>query len=318
MKKTSLHSKFRRRPKKSNFEAYRLNDNYKAKNEPLRKYGSINPPRGYGGQGNTGWNDHTNMFEPEQIYEVGGPLYGPLYAYLRDNYIARTKLYINQNATGVHDITLTSTGLKCNIAKGTKLWIYDVRTWRSIQVRTKTYHKTGDTTLVCDNFNLKKGLNSFRPQSYIVLDVPEQVGNRVDYARYEIPSAAYKTLASNPYELLPAITDHLHIPISCTILYNRTADEMTRSDLFVGHGRSSTIGQYWGGLKEAFYRSRDKQHVELTAMSYSPSFATDYTKKPYINLRSNNIGNALELYGTTNFTSSNSLTLLLFFKTIKV
>ena len=318
MKKNSLHNKFRNKPKKSNFEAFRLSDNYKAKNEPLRKYGTLNPPRGYGGPTNTGWNDNTDMFVPEEFTEIGGPFYGPLYAYLRDNYIGRTSIYINSNSTGLHSVSLTATGLKCSLVKGTKIWMYDIKSWRSISLTTSAHHKVGDTSINVNNFNLKKGLNAFLPYSYICLDVPQQVENKIDYARYEIAAAGYKTLASSPYALLPAIADYLHIPVSCTILYNRVADEMTRSDLFVGHSRSTTVGQYWGGQADAFYRSRDNQHLELTAMSYSPALYTDYSKKPMINVRGNDVGSALELYGSTDFTSNNSLTVLLFYKTIKI
>ena len=93
---------------------------------------------------------------------------------------------------------------------------------------------------------------------------------------------------------------------------------MTRTNLYIGHNEpSATIGEYWGAVSNAFYRTNSNQVIQVTPFTYGIGPSSGYLSKPVISADNNTSGLALKLYGAANFTHpSNTITVFLYYKTI--
>ena len=97
------------------------------------------------------------------------------------------------------------------------------------------------------------------------------------------------------------------MPISCYIQYIHGADEMTRGSLYIGHNASSTsIGNYWGSIKDFVYRSRDSKLYQLGASTYGAGTSVDFVNTSLKSSSNDGRASALKLYTSANFTSSSS------------
>ena len=251
----------------------------------------------------------------------------PFYLFLLDNAICQIGEKIKPGAATSVKIANPSSDLggKSLLRKGDTFWIYNRKTYKSVKLTCSSDLRYNDTSVTFDSYTFTSSDN-FISGSIVVPDykaITDRVSNVPLFKQVELNNTSYTNLNTVPLTLLGGEANMLHIPLSCTILLNYGADEMTLADLYIGHNEGSanetTIGYYWASLDRAFYRLRNNVIVELTPYSFSAGSGADFARKPYLSLGDNAVGSSLKLYTTTDFTSaSNTLTICLYYKTIAI
>ena len=249
-------------------------------------------------------------------------LSNPFYNYLMKNCITRISTTLKSATTGTTSISILAPGVDYLLRKGDTFYLYNRKSFKSMELTADADLMSTDTSITITSTNFKRS-DYYMAGSFIIANnqtTIERVSNAPEFKRFNLTNAEYKALQSSPYTLLAAETGKLHIPINCTILYNHGADEMTMSDIYIGHNAtSSTIGEYWASIADAFYRDRNSQLYQLSPGIYGAGSSSDHANIPLKSNRNNAVGLALKLYGATNFTSASStITVLLYYKTIVI
>ena len=246
----------------------------------------------------------------------------PFYLFLCDNAICRIGDKIKPGTVTSIDISNPSGHLGSDLLrKGDYFWLYNTITYKSIRLQCDL-DLADNATNVRIASTVFKFSDNYPPGSIIVPDYKVQtqrLSNVPLLKKIELNLTQYQNLASTPLVLLAAETDVLHIPFNATIIYKHDADEMTQANLYIGHNApSTTVGRYWASIKSAFYRSRDPQLLQVSPGIYGAGISSNYNYIATKSDRNNGVGLALKLYGSANFTSTSTFTILLYYKSIAV
>lgn len=264
----------------------------------------------------------TDRTQPHTLQQLGND--SPFKKWLHENCVARIKKAIRNGTHTVLNIagTPSQKGTKdYAIRKGDTFYVYDSQTYKHIKLTAQSDLLSTSTTLSTNSFTIKHQQH-FASASYILPDfniITERASNSIQMKRFDVTNAQYKTLNNSPFELLPATTGVLHMPISCYIVLNYASDEMVNADAYIGHNRSTTIGEYWGSIDRFAYRSRYSQLFQIGASTYGAGSSLEFSRTPIKSGQNNGVGLALELITTSNFTNpGNTLTILLYYKSIYI
>jgi len=262
----------------------------------------------------------TNRTQPHTLQQLGND--SPFKKWLHENCVSRIKKAIRH---GTHtSLTLAGTpshkGTKdYAIRKGDTFFVYDSQTYKHMKLTAESDLLSTSTTLSTSSFVVRHQQH-FASGSYIMPDfniITERASNSIQMKRFDLTNAEYKTLNTSPFELLPATTGVLHMPISCYLVLNYLSDEMVSADAYIRHNTATTTGSYWGSIENFCYRSRYSQLYQMGASTYGAGSSLDFANTPIKSGKNNGVGLPLELYATADFTnSSNTLTIVLYYKSM--
>lgn len=249
-------------------------------------------------------------------------LSNPFYNYLMKNCITRISTTLKSATTGTTSISILAPGVDYLLRKGDTFYLYNRKSFKSMELTADANLMSTDTSITITATNFKRS-DYYMAGSFIIANnqtIIERASNAPEFKRFDLTNAEYKALQSSPFILLAAETGKLHIPLNATILYNHGANEMTRSNLFIGYNSlSTTIGNYWASINNAFYRNISNMIFQLSPGIYGAGSSSDHSVIAMKDSTSNSVGDALYLYGNVNFTSpSSTITVLLYYKTIVI
>tara|TARA_R100000458_G_scaffold59929_1_gene72824 strand:- start:2482 stop:3447 length:966 start_codon:yes stop_codon:yes gene_type:complete len=242
----------------------------------------------------------------------------PFYNYLMDNSISRLTTPLIYGTVLSFDIV--PTGVDNLIRKGDTFYLYHPYSFEKLKL-TSDVDMTGTTSsFKITSTTISRGLHRFPAGSFLVLDnrlAMQRLSGCLNYKKFELTNAEYTSLNSSPYTLLAAETGFLHIPTDCCIQYIRSADEMSRYSLYIGHDTSTSIGDYWGSIGSFAYRERNNLLYQMNCSTYSASgvYSTGY---PLKQSGDDGTGDALKLYTSINPTSSSHIVVHLWYKSLYV
>ena len=242
----------------------------------------------------------------------------PFYNYLIENSIARTITPVLGGS--MISLKIITTGVDSLVKKGDTFYIYNPRTFRYKKLTADQDLNSGDTSIRFTSTTFTRG-EYYPTNSYIIADNKQQikkVNEGVLYKKFTLSNAEYKTLYTSPYTLLTGESNYIHMPITCYIQYIHGADEMTRADLYIGHDSgTTTIGEYWGSVNEAFYRHRNAVLLQIGASTYSAGSSGNYIGTVYKSSSDDARADDLTLYTTADYTSASSYIIVhLWYQTI--
>jgi len=246
-------------------------------------------------------------------------LSNPFYNYLQTACIGRLKIPQCSNTTGTTSLSITSAKLDNLIKKGDKFYLCNPSKFYFKELTCDADLLASDNSITITSTNFTTS-DWFPAGSLLVADnqkAMQTTANAIEYKKFTLTNAQYKTLQSSIYTLLPPSAGKIHLPISCYIQYIHGGDEMTTADLYIGHNRSTIVGDYWGSIDRAFWRIRDNQLLQLGASTYGAGASGNFVAIPIKCRSTDGTGKALELYTTSNFTSAGSyIKVHLYYKTI--
>lgn len=249
-------------------------------------------------------------------------LANPFYNYLMKNSVTRISTTLKSATTGTTTLSVIAPGSDYMIRAKDTFYLYNRKTFNSMQLTATEDLMSSQTSITIGSTNFKRS-DYYPAGSFIVADnrvLMQRAANAIEYKYFRLSNAAYKLLLTSPYTLLAADPGYLHMPISCYINYVHGADELTNTDLYIGHNSgSTTAGDYWGSLGSAFYRDRNSLLFQIGASTYGAGVEADYNDIPQKSSGDNGTGDALTLYTAHNFVSASSyIELHLYYKSIKM
>ena len=258
---------------------------------------------------------------PALTATYGPSLSNPFYNYLLSNCITRTKSYINSSGASI-GFDIIATGRDFMLRKGDSFYIYDPYTFFSKKLTCDVDLLGTATNLRFTSTTFNKGKDKFSSGSFILADnkeIVERANNSLQYKKIELSNADYKNMGLAPQVLLSGESNRIHLPVSCYIQYIHSGDdEMTVANLYIGHtSGSTTVGNYWGSIKSAFYRARNSLLFQIGGSTYAAGTSANYATTPMKSSGDDASGDDLLMYTSTNFTSASStINVHLWYKTI--
>ena len=171
----------------------------------------------------------------------------PFYNYLMKNCITRISTTLKSATVGTASISILAPGVDYLLRSGDTFYLYNRKTFKSMQLTCKVDLMSTDTSITITSTNFKRS-DYYMAGSFIIANnqtITQRASNAPEFKRFDLTNAEYKALQSSPFTLLAAQVGKLHIPLNATIIYNYGANELTRSDLFIGYNSlSTTIGTY--------------------------------------------------------------------------
>tara|TARA_R100001443_G_scaffold113463_1_gene128215 strand:- start:8514 stop:9506 length:993 start_codon:yes stop_codon:yes gene_type:complete len=247
----------------------------------------------------------------------------PFYLFLCDNAIAETSIKIKP---GTHDVIYIANptghlGIDL-LRRGDYFWIYNTITYKSVRIMCSV-DLMDSGTLIKITPTVFKFSDNFPSGSLIVPDYKVQtqrLSNVPLLKRYEITTAEYQALNSNPYTLLAGSAGILHIPLSCTIVVNIVGNpEITAYGMYVGWLRSFRPGHYWSSIDRFAYRARDNQLYQVNGDAFAASGPPAGVEIPLKSPINTTLGMPLELYADpSNPTGDIHLTVFLYYKSVNL
>ena len=282
---------------------------------------SIIDPKRYSTFTSTSYPTDGTALSPNQRTPRDYPkdLANPLYNYFFKNSITRLSLTLKSVTTGTTSINIVAGVEDFSIRKGDEFYIYNNKNFKSIKLTADADLFHSDTTITITATNFKR--SDYYPAGSFILPNNKKsiqsISNGIEYKKYTLTNAQYKTLYSSPYTLLAAEAGSIHLPISCYIQYIHGGDEMVRSNLYIGHNVSTLIGKYWASILNFAYRNRDSMLFQMGASTYGAGLGSDNAKIPLKINNSDGTNIALKLHSSLNFTSTGSyIKVHLYYKTI--